>query len=316
MLARSLMLIAPYRLEWIEEALPPAGPDQVLIETTSDAVSIGTELPHYRGGSRGAHSDAYPRMTGYESVGRVLEVGTGVRRVRPGERVFSFYGHSSHAVIAEDKVVSVPDGVSDAIALLGILSCDVGKGVRTVRPTPDEAVLVTGAGTIGLLTTWTLAARWTPHITVVDPDPARRDLALALGARHAYAPEDVPEADYAVGIECSSRDAAFAALQAHLRPQGRICILADGNLEPLVLTPRFHAKELTITGSSDGDDYHGHAAWFFEAARSDADVLERLFQLSVNADELPRVFADMAAGAVAPVKVLVEWSEWTVDSGQ
>jgi len=44
---RSLLLTAPKRLEWITEDLPALQPGEVLIQTTSGAISIGTELPQY-----------------------------------------------------------------------------------------------------------------------------------------------------------------------------------------------------------------------------------------------------------------------------
>ncbi len=58
------------------------------------------------------------------------------------------------------------------------------------------------------------------------------------------------------GCECSSRNDAYALLQNQMQRNGRICITADENLEPLVLAPSFHCKELSTVGSSDGWDYH------------------------------------------------------------
>ena len=130
MLARSLFLTAPRRLEWVARELPPLGLDMVLIETTAGAISIGAELPQYIGVARHVAPPAYPAMTGYESLGRVLAVGDAVERLRPGQRVFACYGHRTHAVAPAVKAVAVPDDIADAVALLAILSCDVMKGVR------------------------------------------------------------------------------------------------------------------------------------------------------------------------------------------
>lgn len=52
--------------------------------TTAGAVSIGTELPQYTGAERVIVPRAYPRMTGYESVGTVIER---VARGSPGNTV-------------------------------------------------------------------------------------------------------------------------------------------------------------------------------------------------------------------------------------
>jgi alcohol dehydrogenase len=90
-------------------------------------------------------------------------------------------------------------------------------------------------------------------------------------------------------------------------PWGRICVLADGNLEPLTLTPAFHAKELAVVGSSDGLDYQQYALWFWERLREGIAPLERLFELHVDAETLPQRFEEMARGQVAPVKVFVRY---------
>jgi len=140
---RSLLLTAPRRLTWMEQALPSPMGREVLVETRAGAISIGSELPLYLGRARGAAPAAYPRMTGYESVGMVVACGADVRYLRPGERVVGFYGHRTHAVVAEDRVIAVPPGIDDKDALLVILTCDVAKGI-------GKAVLVAGAGVIGL----------------------------------------------------------------------------------------------------------------------------------------------------------------------
>jgi alcohol dehydrogenase len=190
-----------------------------------------------------------------------------------------------------------------------ILVCDAAKGAAKLDPHTDDAVLIAGAGTIGLLTLFNLRARDLCDVDVLEPLAARRALALALGARTAFDPAAslLPEATYRYGFECSSRDAAFGALQAALAHDGRICILADGNVEPLTLAPAFHAKELAVVGSSDGLGYQQYAPWFWERLRERIAPLERLFEEQIAAEELPRLFERMARGEAAPVKVFVRY---------
>jgi alcohol dehydrogenase len=57
-------------------------------------------------------------MTGYESAGVVIDCGSNVQRFQVGDRVISFYGHRTHAIISEAKEISVPDDVSDAVGWL------------------------------------------------------------------------------------------------------------------------------------------------------------------------------------------------------
>jgi alcohol dehydrogenase len=305
----SLLLTGPRNLEWVEEELPPPGPREVLIRTDAGAISVGSELPLYRCDARRSSTIRYPLMTGYESVGTVVEVGTRVRDFSVGERVVAFYGHRTHAVIHEDRAVPVPDGVSDGLALLVILTCDVAKGVRKVSPRPEEPVLITGGGAIGILTLFVLRAYGVRSVDLVEPQEERRSLAAKLGARKVMAPETAADeaGDYPFGFECSARGAAFSLLQEKARHGGRICVLSDGNLEPLALSPSFHEKELTVVGSSDGWDYHEHARWYFEVIRDGCPELEDLFESRVEVEELPETFEKLASDEISPLKLLVDY---------
>ena len=309
-LTERLYLIAPKRLAWITEDLPPVGPHDVLVHTRAGAISIGSELPLYGGTSRAGHPPQYPWSMGYENVGIVAACGSAVQRVQCGDRVVAFYGHCTHAVMPETRVIVVPDGVSDALAILSILTCDTAKGVRKIAPRPEETTLITGAGTIGLLTLFILRAYGVAQVDMVEPRAERHALARLLGARNVWHPQDVSNEStaYAVAFECSSRNKAFALLQKQVQKQGRICITADGNIEPLVLTSDFHEKELQIMGSSDGWDYHQHAAWYFHEVQQHATHLEHLFELRIARDELISTFEQLAEGDIHPIKVFVSYN--------
>src|SRR5947209_3618603 len=224
--ARSLLLTAPGQLEWVAETLLPLDSYDVLVETRTGAISIGSELPLYCGTARTGHPPRYPRMLGYESVGLVRECGSEVHRVRPGDRVVSFYGHRTHAVVPEAKVIVVPDGISDALAVLVILTCDAAKGVRKLAPLSEEPVLISGAGTMGLLTLFILKAYGCARVDIVEPLQERHALASRLGASSVFFPHELasPRETYPVAFECSSRNEACALLQSQMRHNGRICI--------------------------------------------------------------------------------------------
>ncbi len=302
----ALLLYGPRDLRWTEGELKPPEPGEVWLETLAGAVSVGTELPLYRGDARAVAAPAYPLMTGYESLARVVRIGREVENVRASERVVATYGHRTAACVSASKLMRVPEGVPDEIALLAILSNDAGKGIGKMRLGQDDVVLITGAGTIGLLALYRL--RWLEfsHVDVVEPEPERRKLALTLGARKVFSPGELnDEHVYAAGVECSSHQNAFATLQRHLKIGGQICILADGNLEPLVLTPEFHARELSVVGSSDGEDYPGYARAFFSDWQGTKAPLDKLFTLRIEAGELPETFERLEVEK--PVKVFVSY---------
>lgn len=305
-----LYLLAPKCLAWVPEDLPVLGAHDVLVQTRAGAISIGSELPLYTGTARAGHAPQYPRSIGYESVGVVTACGSAVQRVQCGDRVVAFYGQCTQAIVPETRVIVVPDGVSDELAILSILTCDSAKGVRKIAPKPEETALITGAGAIGLLTLFILRAYGVAQVDMVEPRTERHTLARLLGARQVWHPQQVStekSSSYAVAFECSSRNEAFALLQKLVEPQGRVCITADGNIEPLVLTSDFHEKELQIIGSSDGWDYHQHAAWYFHQVQQHVTHLERLFELRIARDELILTYAQLAAGSIQPMKVFVSY---------
>jgi alcohol dehydrogenase len=306
----SLLLTAPGQLEWIFEDLSPLQPHDVLIQTTTGAISIGSELPMYRGTARSTEPIRYPRMTGYESAGVIIARGSNVQSLQVGDGVIAFYGHRTHAIIPETKAIAVPDNVPDALALLAILTCDVSKGIRKLAPQPNESALITGAGTIGLLTIFMLKALGVQAIDMVEPRAERRTMALQLGAREAMPPQEIIRGSemYPVAVECSSSNEAFELLQEKKQREARICILSDGNVEPLILTPAFHEKELMIVGSSDGWDYQEHAKWFFNFVREHPSNLENLFDYQTTEDNLIATFELLATDAIAPIKVLVHYN--------
>ncbi len=301
--ADSLLLHAPRRLAWVRAELTPPGPGEVWAETLAGAVSVGTEGPLYRGDARATQMPSYPLMTGYESLARVVEIGEGVDLKR-GDRVVATYGHRTAARVRADTLMRVPEDVPVEVALLAILSNDTSRGVGKLKP--NDAVLVTGAGTIGLLTLHRL--RWLGVAAdVLEPLASRRSLALALGARSVFAPEALPaDLIYAAGVECSSRQSAFATLQRHLKPNARICVLADGNLEPLTLTPEFHTRELSVVASSDGEDYPAHAAAFYNYWLETRAPLTNLFTRRVSASDLPNAFGQLLIDP--PVKIFVSYA--------
>jgi len=159
-------------------------------------------------------------------------------------------------------------------------------------------------GTIGLLTVHYLRHYVNVRqIDIIEPLASRAELARQLGA-HIVTPDSDT---YDAAIECSGRQAAFAELQSAVRPHGAICVLSDGNLESLTLTPAFHAKELQIIASSDGWSYHMHADWLFSNDRH--ATLPALFEQETSFSELANCFAALMASTDLPIKVFVDYEQ-------
>ncbi len=311
LLAKSLNLYGPNTLNWSEDMLPLVGDDDVVIETIAGAISIGSELPRYTGQAREARELRYPIMTGYESYGRITGVGKNVTDQLLGEKVIAFYGHRTHAILPVKDLIFTPSRVPPPTAVLAILTCDVAKGIRKLNIKPEERVLVTGAGAIGLMTVWILKKYGVQSIHVLEIDKTRCEKALKLGADSAVHPAEASRwaEEFEVGIECSNDDAGFQILQEKMAHDSRICVLSDGNVAPLSLSAHFHHKELTLIASSDGWDYHRHAIWFWQMVEDDHSLADAIFDITIPHTDLIKTFGQLAKETINPVKVLVNYRD-------
>ncbi|MCF2533808.1 zinc-dependent alcohol dehydrogenase family protein [Yinghuangia soli] len=214
------------RRSW-EDVPDPAVVDAEDAVVRVDAVTIcGTDLHILKGDVPEVEPG---RVLGHEAVGTVLEVGAGVRTVRPGDRVLvscisacgrcrycraAAYGQCTggggwilgHRVdgtqaemvripFADMSLHKLPAGVSDeaAVLLADILPTSYEVGVRNGNVGPGDTVAIVGAGPIGLAAVIT-ARLYTPaSIVVIDPDTGRLDAAKRFGADVTLTPDQAPE---------------------------------------------------------------------------------------------------------------------------
>ncbi|PGR02306.1 zinc-dependent alcohol dehydrogenase [Bacillus cereus] len=302
-----LILKGPKQLKWEINEIKGIQDDEIIVKTIAGAISIGAELPQYNGSDVTETNPFYPRKTGYESYGEVIQVGNKVTHVNVGDKVVSFYGHETIGIVKGHKVIRVPSSIQPKVALLSILSCDAAKGVLKLNPRQDEKVLITGMGVIGLLACNFLKYYvGIEHVDVVEPNKNRRDFAKKFGAKNIYDSEEKIIETYNYGFECSATNSGFHTLQKTLKTNGEICILSDGNIEELTLTANFYQKELQIIGSSDGSDYQKHADWFFEEIGK-TPFIEEIFQHEIHYTSLIECFDELSLGIIKPLKVYVSY---------
>ncbi|HDR7545651.1 MULTISPECIES: zinc-dependent alcohol dehydrogenase [Bacillus] len=302
-----LIVKGPKQLEWETNEIKDIQDDEIIVKTIAGAISIGAELPQYNGSDVTDTNPFYPRKTGYESYGEVIQVGNKVTHVNVGDKVVSFYGHETIGIVKGYKVIRVPSSIQPKVALLSILSCDAAKGVLKLNPRQDEKVLITGMGVIGLLACYFLKYYvGVEHVDVVEPNKNRRDFAKNFGAKNIYDSEEKIIETYNYGFECSATNSGFHTLQKTIKTNGEICILSDGNIEELTLIANFYQKELQIIGSSDGYHYQKHADWFFKEIGK-TPFIEEIFQHEIHYTSLIECFDELSLGIIKPLKVYVSY---------
>jgi L-iditol 2-dehydrogenase len=299
----------PNEMEVKEVETPETGPDEVLVEVGANTV-CGTDIRILRGEKT---TGIYPpSILGHEFAGRVAAVGERVEGYEVGTTVAMspiipcrrcFYckhdmenvcanwkamgyeidgGLSQYVRIPADAVeagclfAAREDVAPEQLALAEPLSCCV-NGQRRSWVNLDDAVLVMGAGPIGLFHLQLALLAGARTVIVSEPSDSRRDFAKDLGAHVTVDPMDEDLCEVVAGktdglgvdtvIICIGLPQVVNDAFELARKGGRINVFAgladEGWTE--VAANLIHYNELAVTGVTG-------------ARRSDYEVALRLIE--------------------------------------
>jgi aryl-alcohol dehydrogenase len=226
-----------------------------------------------------------------------------------------FFGQSSfasRATVHESALVSVDAGPD--LALLGPLGCGVQTGAGAIfhshAARAGDGLLVIGGGSVGLSAVMAGAIVGCAPIIVVEPQAARRALALEFGASHVLDPAAVTDLAAAVrGIAPGGVDHVFdttgrtALLQAGLACLARLGTLgmvagsaSEGRLpvDCMGLVSQGQRVIGIIEGDSDPQLFIPELLAHYRAGRLPFDRMIRTYPLA----EINTAIADQHAGAV------------------
>jgi L-iditol 2-dehydrogenase len=272
---------------------------------------------------------SYPVIPGHEWVGEVVEVGKNVTRLKPGDRVvgecvintperihhfgFSMDGANREYFPARPEWLhKLPGALDDAKgALIEPFTCGFYAIQRNGAPNASDTVVVSGGGTIGLVTA-AAAVGMRARVIVVDPVPLRRDIAKRLGAEATVDPsaDDPVEAvrDLTGGgadivVEASGHSASLANAFDYARQDGRVSMVGIniGHKIPVELG-KIQMKNLTVRGCIGSPGVWPAAIRFLERTGVDlAPIQTHSFRL----DDAVKAF-DQGKKADEAVKVTLE----------
>jgi polar amino acid transport system substrate-binding protein len=271
-------------LELIEVPAPECGPRQVLVQTLASAVSAGTERHMLQLGRQSLLRTALDRpdlvdrvvsklqreglaatvravrekttqtvALGYSSCGRILEAGSEIEDLRPGDLVAcagqDFASHAEIVAVPRTLAARVPEGVPSDQAAFATLGAIALEGVRLARVELGETVVVIGLGLLGQITVQLLLAAGC-RVVALDLDEQRVELARRAGATLALTNDrlpasglDHPHGADAVLITADSSSNEPVELAARLaRERGRV--VAVGLIKTDLPRHEFFAKEL------------------------------------------------------------------------
>ncbi len=281
-----------------------------------------------------------PEALGYSAAGVVVEVGSRVAELRPGDRVAC--GGGGYAVHAEfdcvpgNLCVALPADVDFRAGAFTTVGSIALHGVRQADVRLGERVAVIGLGLVGQLTSQLLVSAGC-RVVGVDLSQALVDKAVEMGtvtagwARDALGPElpsSARECD-AVVITAGTRSDDPVQLAAQLcRDRGRVVIVGDVGMS--LPRPAYYGKELEIRLSRSygpgrydrhyeerGLDYPiGYVRWterrnmaafvdFIAAGK--IDVLG-LISSSVPVEEAAAAYDQLASPGASPLGIVLTYS--------
>ncbi|MGH9604977.1 MAG: galactitol-1-phosphate 5-dehydrogenase [Terracidiphilus sp.] len=287
---KALLLSEYSRLEIADMPLPAVKPDDVMVRVKACGI-CGSDVHGYDGSSG---RRIPPIVMGHEAAGMVAAAGAGVREYKEGDRVtldstvfcgdcefcargevnlcnnrqvvgVSCGDYRRHGAFAEYVVVPerilyrLPDGFDFAeAAMLEAVSVAL-HAVRVSQAAGGSAVLVIGAGMIGLLTLQAARAAGCSPVYIADVDATRLDLARRIGADaalHCSGAELVAETMKLTGgrgvdlaYEAVGRNETVAAAIDCTRKGGTVTLV--GNIASEVTLPlqKVVTRQLRLQGS-------------------------------------------------------------------
>jgi threonine dehydrogenase-like Zn-dependent dehydrogenase len=303
--------------------LPEPRSGDVVVRTVRSGISRGTELLVFRGSvpldqrarMRAPFQEGEfpgPVKYGYLNVGAVEE---GPAELR-GRLVFCLYPHQTVYVVPADSVALVPGGVPPERAVLAGTVETAVNALWDAAPGVGDRIAVVGAGMVGCCVARLLHRYPAVHVTLVDVDPGRAEVAAALGVDFAR-PEDA-QGDLDLVVHTSATSAGLQRSLDLLAPEGTVLDLSwYGDTEVrLSLGGAFHTRRLAIRSSQVGTLSPTRAS-----RRSVSDRLglaldllrdpafDALLTGESRFDELPDVMARLAAGSLPAICHTIAYGE-------
>lgn len=122
-----------------------------------------------------------PLQLGYCNVGVIQESSNNLN-LKDGTRVVSNGYHAEYVSVPANLVAKIPDGVDDITASFTIPASIALQGIRLIKPSIGENIVVIGLGLIGLLAVQILRANGC-NVLGIDFDSSKCELAEEFGAQ-------------------------------------------------------------------------------------------------------------------------------------
>jgi threonine 3-dehydrogenase len=322
---------------------PRIGPNDVLIEIAKTSI-CGTDLHIYNWDAWAERTIPVRMAVGHEYCGRIVEVGSEVRGLAPGDRV-SGEGHVTcghcrncragrrHLCRNTEGVgVNRPGAFAQYLSLPAFnafkLSESIGDDTAAILDPfgnathtalafdlVGEDVLVTGAGPIGIMATAVARFVGARYVVVTDVNDYRLGLALKMGASRTVNVTREPldgamrdlgmQEGFDVGLEMSGNPAALHEMLRTMHHGGSVAILGIPAEPAAIDWSEVIFKGLTLRGIYGREMFE---TWYKMASllQSGLDIAPVITH-HFAAREYERAFQTTASGQSG--KVILDWSQ-------
>lgn len=339
---RAAVITGKQQVELIELERPAPQPGGVVVDISLCGI-CGTDVHAYQSGA-----PYNPAICGHEWVGTVSAVATDVRSTAEGDRVVVAVpppcgrcaacrsghphqcvtvflsatgrdvhlarhgGFAVHLGVAADRVVAAHPLLSDTQAAQVEPATVALHAVRRSGLRLGDVAVVQGAGPIGLTTLQWVRAGGAAAVIVIEPNAARRELALTLGATAAVTPEEADDAvrERTGGLgadivyECVGRAFAIQAAVDHARRGGSMCLIGLSDTDASIVPAVWLVKEIAVTASLAYS--HEEFAISMDMIVDGRVRLDPLHTATVGLAGLDAALAELAAAVSPQIKILVD----------
>ena len=190
MTSKKISFTAIHKAELVEAELREIKENEVLTEMEYTVVSGGTERACIMGSNN--TSQKFPMSLGYCGIGHVIQIGSAIKSVAVGDRVLVYHGiHAKYNIRPEADITKVVSEYISSLDAAFVIIASMGLGgVRKLEIELGESAMAMGLGLLGMFAVQFLRLSGAYPIIAADLNPARRELALKLGADYAFDPSE------------------------------------------------------------------------------------------------------------------------------
>jgi NADPH:quinone reductase-like Zn-dependent oxidoreductase len=258
-MAEALWYSGPGKAEIRQEKLATPAAGEVRVRALFGAVSRGTEALVLSGRVPASEFERmrapfmagdfpFPVKYGYATVGRV-EGGAEALR---GRTVFTLYPHQTLFNLPADAAVALPENLPPQRAVLAANMETALNAVWDAAPGPADRITIVGAGVVGSLSAYLCGRLPGAEVTLVDINPARAELARALGV--GFATPKAAKGDCDLVVHASGNPAGLGTALALAGEEATVLEMSWYGDAPVTasLGGAFHSRRLRLISSQVG----------------------------------------------------------------